>query len=608
MPLRADLLTPIPGQNPSGADLRYDPTYDKIKEARREDADLPQGAWQTVRKTADYGLVVKLAGDVLATRSKDLQLAAWLTEALLRREGFAGLRDGLALIRAMLAQFWDTLYPELEEGDPELRAAPLTWIGTRLDGVVRMTPLTRSGYGVVQYAQSRAVPTEEEAKQDAAKEKAREEALAERRLAPEEFDRAFADTPKSWYKELVASVAGCLEELEALDPLAGEKFGDAAPSFGKLRDALVEVRLIALQLLGKKLELDPDPPEPAAAVTEGGESDVMAPTTTARPEAVTSAASAAGGPAGALPAEPADRGDATSRAVAAARFLRRTEPHSPAAYLLLRGLRWGELRARAEIDPRLLEAPPTHVRSQLKGLLLDRRWPELIEVAEGVMGTPHGRGWLDLQRYVLTACAQLGPGYDYVAAAIREELRALLAALPRLPEMTLMDDTPVANAETQAWLRTEILGGQGADGAAPRGAVGGNGTDPAEGDRAFLAAFEQAAAELRAGRPERGIELLLHELARERSARGQFIRKTQVARIMVDAGLETVAMPILRELLDRIDAHKLEEWEAGELVAQPMVLLCRCLDKLAGDQALRQELYLRVCRLDPLQAIGFSTS
>ena len=63
MPLRDDLPNPIPGDNPSGANLRYDPITDKIKEARREDLELPQGAWQTALKTADYPAVIKMAGE-----------------------------------------------------------------------------------------------------------------------------------------------------------------------------------------------------------------------------------------------------------------------------------------------------------------------------------------------------------------------------------------------------------------------------------------------------------------------------------------------------------------------------------------------------------------
>ena len=88
MPLRDDLLEPIPGDNPSGNNLRYDPITDKIKEARREDLDVPQGQWKTALKTADYPQVIKLGGEVLAS-AKDLQIAVWLVDAHVRREGFA---------------------------------------------------------------------------------------------------------------------------------------------------------------------------------------------------------------------------------------------------------------------------------------------------------------------------------------------------------------------------------------------------------------------------------------------------------------------------------------------------------------------------------------
>ncbi|HUK16900.1 MAG TPA: type VI secretion system ImpA family N-terminal domain-containing protein, partial [Bryobacteraceae bacterium] len=87
MPLRNDLLNPIAGENPAGENLRYAPVYDKIKEARRQDDDAPQGEWTRERKLADYPLTIKLISESLATKSKDLQLAAWLAEAMLIREG-----------------------------------------------------------------------------------------------------------------------------------------------------------------------------------------------------------------------------------------------------------------------------------------------------------------------------------------------------------------------------------------------------------------------------------------------------------------------------------------------------------------------------------------
>jgi type VI secretion system protein ImpA len=298
---------------------------------------------------------------------------------------------------------------------------------------------------------------------------------------------------------------------------------------------------------------------------------------------------------------------------------------------MLRGLRWGELRGSSgELDPRLLEAPPTAVRVRLKELLLDRRWSALLDQCEAAMAMPHARGWLDLQRYALTACGHLGGGYDAVAAAVRGELRTLLAALPQLPEATLMDDTPAANAETYAWLAAEGLLADGASETSPgadssvtdqTGAMSAAlAQDDATSEHGGLRAghrrrvlgdrpstrdpFALARGELASGRPNRAIELLLAELSRERSPRGRFVRETQIAFVMVEGGLHVVARPILEKLVATIDERSLEEWESGPLVAQPMALLCRVLDALGEDADARAALYLRICRLDPLQAIA----
>src|ERR1035437_7833231 len=107
MPLRNDLLNPIAGENPSGQNLRYAPVYDKINEARREDDDAAQGDWKRERKLADWPLVVKTAGETLATKSKDLQLAAWLTEALLKTQGVGGPRGGRELLTGLVQTFWE---------------------------------------------------------------------------------------------------------------------------------------------------------------------------------------------------------------------------------------------------------------------------------------------------------------------------------------------------------------------------------------------------------------------------------------------------------------------------------------------------------------------
>src|SRR5215471_13765922 len=157
MPFRDDLLNPISEAKPSGANLRYDPVSDQIKEARREDFDAPQGDWKSALKVADYVKVIKLAGEALATRGKDLQVAVWLVDAHVRREGFAALAPGFQLLHDLLDKFWDTIYPEIDDGDAEVRAAPLEWLGSRLGEPVRLLAITSNKLSWISYKTSRTV-------------------------------------------------------------------------------------------------------------------------------------------------------------------------------------------------------------------------------------------------------------------------------------------------------------------------------------------------------------------------------------------------------------------------------------------------------------------
>jgi type VI secretion system protein ImpA len=582
----ADLLAPIPGDAPAGADLRYAPTYAQLTEARREEDDAPQGEWKRARKVAEYDVVVKVATDALATKSKDLMIAAWLTEALTRREGFAGLSYGLDLIRGMIDKYWDGVFPQIDEGDLGLRVRPLNWIGSGLEPSVKAVPLNRAGHDFITYTLSRQLGYESAVSSDNAKKVARQKEIDGGKVPPEEFDKSFEGTPKAWYKQLVAALDKSKASIAALDAQGNEKFADDAPSFSKVQSALEAVHHLAAQLLEKKLLAEPDPPEVVAAEA-------------AAAAATSGAPAPAEGVSRVMSAEPTDINDATARVVSAARWIRKASPGNPASYLLLRGLRWGEVRATGRTpNPRLLEAPGGDMRVKLKTLMIDGAWDQLLDAAEQVMGTPAGRGWLDLQRYTLTACAGLGSTYDAPAAAIRGALRSLLSDIPDLPSMSLMDDLPAANSDTRSWLQELAPAASSENGAA---------ADPSAAP-AMPASYidERVRVEIQAGRPAKAIDILMRELDRETSRRARWIRQAQIARVMVDAGLETVAKPILEQILTEVESHKLEEWESGEVVAHPLVLLYRCLDKLGGDANAKQTLYLRICKLDARQAIAFA--
>ena len=602
MLLREDILAPIAGENPSGIDLRYDTKlliYDKIREARRQDDGLAQGDWQSERKTANYPSVIKLAQDTLATISKDLQLAAWLTEALLATEQYAGFCQGLTLCNGLLANFWETIYPVIEDGDRELRAKPLSWMGSMLDVPLRSAPLVSEGYSWYAYKDSREkVGFEDQAKTDKDR-KARAKAIEDGKIAPEVFDKAFADTPKAFYLKAEKDLDRCLEALGSLEKFCDEHFEDDAPPFGKLKAALTDVRHTVHSLLEKKREKEPDPVEEVPVVEA-----VQAEAATQEEGAVPSPSSIA---VPVLMAGPGDLRQAVASVAAGAAFLRKREPLSPAPYLILRGLRWGELRTVSRLsDSTLLEAPPTELRQKVKRLALANRWSDLLDACEDAMALPCSRAWLDLQRFSVAACSALGAEYRPIATAIQSELRALLNDLPELLEATLLDDTPAANPETKAWLK------QLQDPPSSVARDGGEADSPTPASRngtpSWLTqsadAYVMAKDALAAGHEDKAFAIMRAEIGRQRSGRGRFRRTMQLIDLVVTSGKDAIAQPLLDDVTAMIENHKLDAWEEPEQVASDLLTLMRNSKKIQGSASDKQKMFERICRLDPVQALS----
>jgi len=421
-------------------------------------------------------------------------------------------------------------------------------------------------------------------------------------LTGEDWDKAFNATPKAFYLELESTLDGILEDIETLSALFADKFGADAPSFSPLRTTLEEIRHTVHGLLQKKREVEPEaaPAEaeiqPEEAVPE--ESISWAETPAAAPPRAHPAR-------GTLTAEPADREDAFRRVVAVAAFLRQEDPYSATPFLLLRGLRFGELRsAGSDVDANLLEAPATEIRQSLKKAANEGDWQQVIEIAETAMGMPCGRGWLDLQRYVYRAAYEMG--YTQIQAVIRAEVNGLLADYPGLRHATLLDDTPAANPETQAWLGE--IAPAASTAAEPAYALPAAAEDqPAEeqeGGELVRDAHDLALEAARTGRPQEAIEILMREAAAEKSGRGRFQRRLQLAQLCIAMGYEHIAQPILEQITAEIDDRGLEGWEAPAFVAHAFSLLYQCLARSDAAPELKQKIYDRICRLDPLQALA----
>jgi len=339
------LLAPIAGNNPSGESLRASPIYDTIKQAsNEEDPKLSQGDWKHELKVANWREVTRIATEALGAKSKDLQISAWLSQALIKQHGFVGGRDGLRLLGALLERFWDTVYPLPEDGDLEFRGSALEWINQRLPAALSELALTDGAgekYSLVEWRESRQV---EDAGRKSPEE--RQALLAEGKISGELWDKAVAEGSRAFYEQLFEAVGESLEECKKLETTVDQKFGRDAPSLLDVKHVLEECCSLVEPILVKKRELEPDPPRSEATASN---------TPTPRPSngiavndqsvKVVSVASNARAPDATdfIAVEPTSRADALQRLEAIAEFFHRSEPHSPIAYLVERAVRWGQM-------------------------------------------------------------------------------------------------------------------------------------------------------------------------------------------------------------------------------------------------------------------------
>jgi type VI secretion system protein ImpA len=323
------LLAPIPGANPAGESLRYAGTYDAIKKARESEEELSQGDWKHEPKVADWRAVTTLATEALKSKTKDLQIAAWLTEALVKRSGFAGMRDGLSLIRQLHERFWDSVHPMPEDGNLEVRAGAVEWLNHNLPSALLDLPLTMKDdkgetYSFIRYQESRSV--DERGRKSP---ELMQADIAEGKITGEMFDKRVSAAPRKFYEPLFADLSEAFDECRKLSAIVDEKFGRDAPSMMAIKKAFEDINHVVEAIVKTKRELEPDPASDSAA---NGTADATAADGPRRAS-----------PGGNLPLDPVDRADALRRLEAIAAYFHRTEPHSPVAYLVQRAVRWGQM-------------------------------------------------------------------------------------------------------------------------------------------------------------------------------------------------------------------------------------------------------------------------
>jgi type VI secretion system protein ImpA len=348
----AKLVAPIPGPRPAGADLREESSltsaYYAIKDARNAARAAERQLaldGEEPAPPADWRPVLQLGTQALAEQSKDLEITAYLIEALVRQHGFAGLRDGFRLARGLVENYWEGLYPQPDEDGLETRVAALTGLngddaeGTLLVPIARV-PLTEATsvgrLDSTHYKQAVALSRQTDTK-------IREQKLAAGTLPLEAFQKAVAESSAPFYRDLVEDLSQCLEEFTQLGAaLDGRCNGQAPPTF-QIRTALESCLDVLKEVARAKLAAASAPAE--------------TPTANGTP------APASGGAAG--PGEALDglrnRDDAFRHLLDVAAFFQRTEPQSIVPYALEQVVRWGRMFLPDLLTELIPDDTPRHI-------------------------------------------------------------------------------------------------------------------------------------------------------------------------------------------------------------------------------------------------------
>jgi len=332
----AALLAPISEAKPVGDDPRTNSTpsspYYAVKDARSaartaeralmvgDDPDLPQPDWRPV-----VGAGVR----VLTKQAKDLEVAAYMIEALVRRDGFVGLRDGFRLARELVEKYWDTIYPLPDEEGIETRVAPLTGLngddaeGTLIAPINRIPLTGKSSVGeltLANYQEALAVSK-------IADTKVREKKIAAGARSMDTLNKAVSETPPSFYTKLMEDLAQAQEEYTKLNAALDQRCQGKSPPSSQIRQAIALYQDVIKDVARAKL---------AAGAAPGKTDAAAAPADGAAPAAgatvVVQAADAMN-----------SREDAFRLLGKVIEYFRKTEPQSLLINALEQVVRWGNM-------------------------------------------------------------------------------------------------------------------------------------------------------------------------------------------------------------------------------------------------------------------------
>ncbi len=338
------LLAPIPGAEPAGPSLRYDPLYLGIRQAREEDdPSVPMGEWERPLKKADWKTVSAKCVELLGSRSKDFQAAAWLCESWIRMHQVEGFSAAADLLIGLVERFWDNAHPLIEDGDDDARVAPFIWMNENLPLVLKLHLVLLhlpermpSAVSLADWDQALIADNQKKGEAKAALNPSEAPALTR-----EEMSAAATGKNLTVLIAMQKQLQSALAKWDTLTRLLDEKMSDNPPSVARVAEMLRRIERAVVSLIDGRVPNSQAAVLPAETpVAEAGQI-YEEPPVEAATQTTETPASASDGlvRSGVI----ASREDAYRMLEAVAAYLEKAEPHSPTPYLVKRAVTWGRM-------------------------------------------------------------------------------------------------------------------------------------------------------------------------------------------------------------------------------------------------------------------------
>ena len=243
----ATLLSEISSDTPCGKDISYDADFLELERIAEGTAETQVGDYIQEAVEPDWKEVRQRSLNLLE-HSRDLRLVIYLSAAMLCLEGISGFSNGLALLRGLVEQYWEHLFPQLDpqdDNDPLERmniigslSPPATVMNDPLQFIPRLMALP-----LCKPDDARLTPVSLRHMLIESGEISPSEAEAGGTPSLQLIDAAFEQTDSGTLKNIDQVIGDCLEHLHILDQIImGNVGASAAPNFSRLYHVLKQMR------------------------------------------------------------------------------------------------------------------------------------------------------------------------------------------------------------------------------------------------------------------------------------------------------------------------------------------------------------------------------